>query len=48
MSVKEGGIAMYDDVIKFSNPNSPLERTEESWVGTGYNDRLDDIMDNIV
>lgn len=39
---------MYDDVIKFSNRNTDLEKTEELWVGTGYDDRLDDIMDNIV
>ena len=39
---------MYDDVIKFSNRNSDLEKTEESWVGSSYDDRLEDIMDNIV
>lgn len=39
---------MYDDVIKFSNRNSDLEKAEESWVGSSYDDRLEDIMDNIV
>lgn len=39
---------MYDDVIKFSNRNSDLEKTEEFWVGSSYDDRLEDIMDNIV
>lgn len=39
---------MYDDVIKFSNRGSDLDRTEEFWQGEGYQQRLDDIMDNIV
>lgn len=39
---------MYDNVIKFTNRNSDLDKTEELWVGASYDDRLDDIMDNII
>lgn len=39
---------MYDDVIKFSNRNSDLDKTSESWQGESYEHRLDAIMDNIV
>lgn len=39
---------MYDDVIKFSNRNSDLDKTSESWQGESYEHRLDAIIDNIV
>ena len=39
---------MYDDIIKFSSRYSDLDKTDESWVGASYDDRLEDIMDNIV
>ncbi len=39
---------MYDDVIKFSNRNSDLDKSDESWAGSSYDERLSDILDNIV
>lgn len=39
---------MYDNVIKFTNRNSDLDKTEELWIGASYDDRLENIMDNII
>lgn len=39
---------MYDDVIKFRNVTSDLDRTDEFWQGDSYADRWDAIMDDII
>ena len=39
---------MYDEIIKFSNRSSDLSYAEDHWHKEGYDQRLEEIMDNIV